>query len=142
MPLKLSLKPHEKFVVNGAVMVNGDRKADIVIQNRASILRERDVLRAEEINTPLRRIYFPIQMMYLEMASGAANVDAYYAEFHTRMAEFVDVISNAETIKACAGISRDVLAGQYYRALTACRKLFDYEQERLNYVPECVSEDA
>ena len=63
MPLKLSLKPHEKFVVNGAVMTNGDRKAEVIIQNKASILREKDILQPADAQTPLRRVYFPIQMM-------------------------------------------------------------------------------
>ena len=44
MPLKLSLKPGEKFAINGAVIVNGDRRGTLVVQNHASILRERDIL--------------------------------------------------------------------------------------------------
>ena len=39
----------------------------------------------------------------------------------------------------CVEISRDVNRREYYKALISCRKLFDYEQERLNYVPENVS---
>ncbi len=142
MPLKLSLKPHEKFVVNGAVMINGDRKGEIVLQNKASILREKDILQPDEAQTPLKRVYFPIQMMYLESSSGEAHMDAYYDDFSARMAEFMDVVSNADVLAACVGISRDVLAGQYYKALMACRKLFAFEQERLAYVPDGVSEDA
>jgi flagellar biosynthesis regulator FlbT len=32
MPLKLSLKPGEKFVLNGAVLTNGDRRVSLVIE--------------------------------------------------------------------------------------------------------------
>ncbi|MFN9357685.1 MAG: flagellar biosynthesis repressor FlbT, partial [Alphaproteobacteria bacterium] len=42
MPLKLSLKPGEKFVCNGAVLTNGDRRVSLVIENKASILRDKD----------------------------------------------------------------------------------------------------
>jgi flagellar protein FlbT len=35
----------------------------------------------------------------------------------------------------CVDISRDVGQGAYYKGLIACRKLFDLEQERLNYEP-------
>jgi flagellar protein FlbT len=35
MPLKLSLKPGEKFVLNGAVVQNGDRRSVLVLQNKA-----------------------------------------------------------------------------------------------------------
>lgn len=142
MPLKLSLKPHEKFVVNGAVMTNGDRKAEVVIQNKASILREKDILQPAEASTPLRRVYFPIQMMYLESSSGGDNLDAYYDTFAERMSDFMGVISNPDVMAACVAISRDVLGGHYYRALMTCRRLFDYEQERLNYVPEGVPAHA
>ncbi|BCW88131.1 flagellum biosynthesis repressor protein FlbT [Alphaproteobacteria bacterium SO-S41] len=142
MPLKLSLKPHEKFVVNGAVMTNGDRKAEVIIQNRASILREKDILQPADAQTPLRRVYFPIQMMYLESSSGGENIDAYYDTFADRMADFMGVISNPDVMAACVAISRDVLGGHYYRALMTCRRLFDYEQERLNYAPESVPADA
>ncbi len=142
MPLKLSLKPHEKFVVNGAVMTNGDRKSELVVQNKASILREKDILQPDQITTPLRRIYFPIQMMYLESAQGTDNLDAYYDNFSECMSDFMGAIKNAEVLNTCVGISRDVLAGQYYKALMSCRRLFAYEQERLAYVPDSVSEDA
>ena len=40
MPLKLSLKPGEKFVLNGAVLANGDKRISLVIQNKACVLRE------------------------------------------------------------------------------------------------------
>jgi len=41
MPLKLSLKPGEKFVLNGAVLANGDKRTSLVIQNKACVLREK-----------------------------------------------------------------------------------------------------
>ena len=44
MPLKLSLKPKEAVVVNGAVLRNGDRRGTILLQNQARVLRQKDVL--------------------------------------------------------------------------------------------------
>ena len=138
MPLKLSLKPHEKFVLNGAVLMNGDRRASLVIENKASILREKDIMQSEEADTPIKRIYFPIMMMYLD----ADTSQGYYEEFVLRMTEFMNAVSNREALALCVEISRDVLQGQYYRALMKCRKLFDFEQLRLNYVPAGLSESA
>ena len=66
MPLKLSLKPGEKFVLNGAVVQNGDRRGVLVLQNKASVLREKDIMQEEEVTSPSRRIYFPVMMMYLD----------------------------------------------------------------------------
>src|SRR6202789_3620654 len=66
MPLKLSLKPGEKFVLNGAVVQNGDRRSALLLQNKASVLREKDIMQVEDAKTPSRRIYFPVMMMYLD----------------------------------------------------------------------------
>jgi len=43
LALKLSLKPGEKFVLNGAVVQNGDRRGVLILQNKASVLREKDI---------------------------------------------------------------------------------------------------
>ncbi len=138
MPLKLSLKPHEKFVLNGAVLMNGDRRASLSIENKASILRGKDIMQAEEADTPTKRIYFPIMMMYLDPETS----QAYYEQFVERMSEFMNAISNREALGLCVEISRDVLQGQYYRALMKCRKLFEFENVRLNYVPAGLPESS
>jgi len=138
MPLKLSLKPGEKFVLNGAVLTNGDRRVSLVIENKASILRDRDIMQREEANTPVRRVYFPIMMLYLDPDQS----EGHYGEFVTRMSEFMSAISDREALAMCVAISRDVLAGQYYKALIKCRQLFDFEQMRLTYVAPGLSESA
>src|SRR5205085_7430048 len=52
MPLKLSLKPGEKFVLNGAVLANGDKRTSLVIQNKACVLREKDIMQPDAATTP------------------------------------------------------------------------------------------
>lgn len=129
MPLKLSLKPGERFVVNGAVLQNGDRRAVLLLQNKASILREKDIIQPEDANTPARRIYFPIMMMYLD----PAEANRFYDEFVVRMNEFMGAIRSTDVLKDCVSTSREVMAGEYYKALTRCRKLLTYEQGLLGH---------
>jgi flagellar protein FlbT len=138
MPLKLSLKPGEKFVLNGAVLTNGDKRASLVIQNKACVLREKDIMQPADATTPARRIYVAIMMMYLDPDA----IDEYYNEFALRMTEFMGAIQNRQTLATCIEISRDVMEGNYYKALISCRKLFDFEQERLNYDPESLPKHA
>ncbi len=138
MPLKLSLKPGEKFVCNGAVLTNGERRVSLVIENKASILRDRDIMQAEDANTPAKRIYFPIMMLYLD----AEHSDVHYDEFVKRTSEFMEAVSDHESLAICVAISRDVLQGQYYKALIKCRQLFDFEQVRLRYVASSLPENA
>jgi flagellar protein FlbT len=137
LPLKLSLKPGEKFVLNGAVVQNGDRRAVVILQNKASVLREKDIMQPESVSTPARRIYFPVMMMYLD-ESGA---NGYYNEFVLRMGEFMGVITNPVVLNECVNISRHVMGKEYYKGLMLCRKLIEYEDERLGHVPKSVSAD-
>ena len=135
MPLKLSLKPGERFVLNGAVVQNGDRRAVLVLQNKASVLREKDIMQEAEANTPSRRIYFPVMMMYLD----EANADRYYDEFVRRLTEFMGVIANPSVLADCVNISKHCMEHEFYKALMLCRKLIEYEDERLGHVPSGVS---
>src|ERR1700760_3206806 len=131
MPLKLALKPGEKFVLNGAVVQNGDRRSVLLLQNKASVLREKDIMQAEDVVTPARRIYFPVMMMYLD----EANANRYYDEFARRLTEFMGVIRNPDILTDCVNISKHAMSREYYKALMLCRKLIEYEDERLGNVP-------
>ena len=127
MPLKLSLRPGERFVVNGAVVQNGDRRGALILQNKASVLREKDIMQPEEATTPARRIYFPVMLMYLDQAE---NEDV-FSEFAQRLAEFMGAVRNPEVLTECVGVSRDVMAGDFYRALMRCRRIMAYEDNLL-----------
>ncbi len=128
MALKISLKPGERFVVNGAVVTNGDRRSTFIIQNKVSILRERDIMTAEEVTTPARRVYFPIMLSYLE----PAKASDYAGEFMLRMSDLMGALMNPQVKHACAQISIDMMNRDYYRALAGCRKIIDYEHIALN----------
>jgi flagellar biosynthesis repressor protein FlbT len=127
MPLKLSLKPNEKIVLNGAVIQNGDRRTTLLLQNKASVLREKDIMQIEDANTPVRRIYLPIMLMYLQGSESAEQ----YNEFALRMTEFMSVVRLPAVLEECVGMSREVMSGEYYKALSRCRKLMEFEAEML-----------
>jgi len=135
LPLKLSLKPGEKFVLDGAVVQNGDRRGVLVLQNKASVLREKDIMQADEANTPSRRVYFPLMMMYLD----EANAARYYDEFVRRLTEFMGVIRNPEILADCVAISKHCMEREYYKSLMLCRRLIEYEDERLGNVASGLS---
>jgi len=130
MGLKLSLKPGEKIAVNGAVIVNGDRRAEFIVENQASILRERDIMRTDAATTPARRVYLPVMMMALDPNARQAA----FGEFEKRLTEIAGVLSDPAGLSICLKISAAVANGAYYKALGHCRALIDYESERLNNV--------
>ena len=123
MALKLSLKPGEQFVINGAVVTNGDRRTTLVVQNKASILRDRDVMREEEATTPAKRVYFACMLAYLD----ADAADEAYQRFVAVMDQFLGAVEHPRIRLTCAQVSFAMMGRDYYRALGGCRELIDYE---------------
>ncbi|NJM35729.1 MAG: flagellar biosynthesis repressor FlbT [Rhodomicrobium sp.] len=61
--LVLRLRPHEKFLVNGVIIENGDRRARLRVRTQdAHILRLRDALHPDAATTPARRLYYAAQL--------------------------------------------------------------------------------
>jgi flagellar protein FlbT len=130
MPLKLTLKPREKFVVNGGVLINGDRRSDLILENQVSLLRERDVLQPDEADTPMKRIYFTIMMMYLD---GGLEGE-YYGQFTDLMTDFMCAVTTKEVVEKCHRILDDVHEQRFYTAMMMSKSLLPFEKERLEYV--------
>jgi len=123
MALKIILKPHEKFIVGGAVITNGDAKSAFVVENDVPLLREKDILTPAAADTPFKRIYFAIQLMYVDGKS--------LPEHHKIFWELVkDVAEAAPSRKPMLKeISENILNARYYQALKLTKKLIDYERE-------------
>lgn len=130
MPLKLTLKPGERIAINGAVIVNGDRRTTFAVENKARVLRERDILKPRDADSPAKRVYLPIMMMALEPDRKAQFLPHYEA----RLTEFTDVVGDAATLQSCARLAAAVANGEFYLALTLCRRLIDFEKTRLAHV--------
>lgn len=62
--LKISLKPGEKIYLNGAV-IRVDRKVTLELLNDVQFLLESHVLQAANASTPLRQLYFVLQIMLM-----------------------------------------------------------------------------
>jgi flagellar protein FlbT len=130
MPLKLTLRPRERFVLNGGVLINGDRRSDLIIENQVSLLRERDVLQPDEADTPMKRIYFTIMMMYLD---GGLEGD-YYDQFTDLMTDFMCAVTTKGVVEKCHRILDDVHEQRFYTAMMMSKSLLPFEKERLEYV--------
>jgi flagellar protein FlbT len=123
MALKIRLKPKEKVIIGNAVVTNGNSNSDLVIENNIPILREKDIMNEEDANTPCRRIYFVIQLMYVNEKNMADHHNTYWQ----LVRDVVDAVPS--TILFIDQISQHILDGQHYKALKVARKLIDYEQE-------------
>jgi len=128
MALKVELKPGEKLLVGNCIITNSDQRTRLFIDGRAPILREKDILTAETANTPARRIYLAVQLMYIE-DDIAGTRDDYFALVN----DFIEAVPSATTI--VTEINNEILTGQLYKALKAAQRLIEYEQELLSHVP-------
>ncbi len=128
MALKIILKPHEKFIIGGAVITNGDAKSAFIVENDVPILREKDILTPAAADTPCKRIYFAIQLMYIDGKS--------LPEYHRIFWELVKDVAEAAPSRRpmLKEISEDILNARYYQALKLTKKLIDYEREVIDRV--------
>lgn len=128
MSLKISLKPQERIILGGAVVQNGGSRCDLLVENNVPILREKDILREEDADTPCKRIYFTIQLMYIDEKN--------LAEYHNAYWKLVrDVLDAApSTLTLIDLISDHILGNRCYQALKLAQKLIDYEQEVVQHV--------
>jgi flagellar protein FlbT len=128
MSLKLRLKPEEKVLIGKAVIKNGPRTSEFVVENNVPILRQKDIMTEQEADSPSRRVYFVIQLMYIDIEK--------LVEYHATYWELVhDILAAAPSTKPyIEKISEQILACDYYQALKLTRKLINYEEELLAHV--------
>ena len=65
MPLKIELKPSERLIINGALIRNLDRKAMLLVEGRCKFLRESEIIRESEADTPCKKLCVTLQVLYL-----------------------------------------------------------------------------
>jgi flagellar protein FlbT len=129
MALKITLKPNEKMIVGGAVVTNGNAKnSDLIIENNVPVLRQKDILSEQEATSHCRRIYFIIQLMYIDSENLADHQHTYWKLVRKLLEAVPRVTGHIDEI------NEYILIGNYYRALKLAGQLIDYEQEVLKHV--------
>jgi len=128
MPLKITLKPGEKIIIDGAVIKNGEKTTTFYIENKATILREKDIMREEDAITYCSKIYFIIQLMYLD----GKNMVEYHNIYWKLVQDLVEAVPRATGI--VDAISQNILEENYYKALKLAKRLIAFEKEVLGRV--------
>ncbi|WP_319525227.1 flagellar biosynthesis repressor FlbT [uncultured Desulfosarcina sp.] len=123
MGLKITLKPGERMIIGGAVITNGGQKCNFIVENKVSILRDKDILSAEKANSPARRVYFAIQLMYID----SSNLKTHHKVYWELVKDFLEAAPSS--LGLIDQISENILEGNYYQALKNCKKLITFEEE-------------
>ncbi len=121
MALKVELKPGERFILGDSVITNDDQRTRLFIEGDTPILREKDILRATDADTPCKRVYLVVQMMYLS-SDPRPHHEMYF--------QIVKDVRDAapSTSPYIDAINNKILTGEMYKALKETRKLIEYER--------------
>lgn len=131
MTLRISLRNGEPVIVNGAVLRSVGR-TDLVLENNATILRGREVMKPEEANTPARRLYFACMMAYIDEGDTAKHQDELLGLLQALLA----ALEAPEAKAVCLNFAQKIATCDFYKALSDCRWLTNYETEVLSRASE------
>jgi flagellar protein FlbT len=124
MALKISLKSEERAIIGGAVVRNVSKKTiELLIENEVPLLREKELLSESKADTACKRIYFVIQLMYVDPQNVLQHQKLYW--------QIAQEIMEAapSTAPFFSSISELIYEGKYYQALKAAKNLIDYEKK-------------
>jgi flagellar protein FlbT len=125
--LKITLKANEKIYVNGAV-IRADRKVSLEFLNDVQFLLENHVLQADEASTPLRQLYFIVQIMLMNPGD---TQDARRL-FRDMLPRLLEAYADAQILATLKHVDALIGNERPYEALRAIRSLFAAETAILN----------
>ena len=123
--LVLKLAPVERVLVNGAVILNGERRARFsILTPNANVLRLRDALHPDEAKTPVKRVCYVAQLIL----SGDAPTDEGSKQLLLGIEQLSQVFRDPDSRALLADATRWVSAGNVYQALKSLRSLLPREE--------------
>ena len=124
MGLKVELKAGERFILGDCLVTNGKQRTRLLIEGPAPVLRQKDIMTAEQADTPAKRIYLAVQLMYTSRDPREQH-EVYFALMR-------DIVQAApSTWPHVESINNHILTGELYKALKDAKKLISYEGELL-----------
>lgn len=125
MALKVELKAGERFILGDSVITNDKQRTRLFIEGDAPILREKDILRLEDADTPCKKIYLVVQLMYLSLKPQEHH-ELYFKLVHELIAAAPSMTFHV------AEINNYILTDSYYKALKATQAMIADEESLLD----------
>ncbi|WP_116133248.1 flagellar biosynthesis repressor FlbT [Tropicimonas sp. IMCC34043] len=123
--LVLKLGPKERVLINGAVIENGERRSRLsIVTPNANILRLKDAIHPEEVNTPVRRVCYVAQLVL----SGDADPEEARRQLLRGIEQLSQVLTDPDSRQRLDLATAAVIETQYYKALKALRGLLPREE--------------
>jgi flagellar protein FlbT len=135
--MNITLRAGERIYINGAVL-RTDRKATIELLNDATFLLETHVMQASDATTPLRQIYFVIQVMLMDPAAAKATT-----QLARGLIEKANDAFESPEIKAGLRAITDMIArARYFEAMKSLRAMYALEQREMFPIAESAPSHA
>jgi flagellar protein FlbT len=125
--LRISLKAGERIFINGAVL-RVDRKVSLEFMNDVTFLLENHVMQPEKATSPLRQLYFIVQMMLIN----PAGVEQSMVMFRKSIMMLLTCFTDEEVRSALKHIDGMVIQGKAFESLKAIRALYPTEEKIMN----------
>jgi flagellar biosynthesis repressor protein FlbT len=121
---KVALRANERLYINGAVIAC-DRKTCVEFLNDVNFLMESHVMQAAQATTPLRQLYFVIQVMLMAPQDAASALRLYRIQLPAALGAF----SHQAILSQVKDADRLVHETRYYEAMKTLRAVFSLEDE-------------
>jgi flagellar biosynthesis repressor protein FlbT len=131
--LVLKLAPHERVLINGAVIENGDRRTRVNIMTpRAHILRLRDAIHPDQVTTPVRRVCYIAQLAL----SGDADEGEARRQLLRGIEQLSQVFRDPDSRALLARATEAVAGAEFYQALRLLRAMLPREDRLIAAAPQ------
>ena len=113
--MNITLRAGEKLYINGAV-IRVDRKATIELLNDVTFLLENHVMQVEQATTPLRQVYFAVQVGLIDPGAVEAALLAF---------------KSPAIVAGLKAVSGQIERSRNFEALKSLRALFPLEEREM-----------
>ena len=128
MPLRIKLPAGERIVINGAVVESANESVSLIFHNKVDILRRKEIMTEEEVNSPARHMYYNVQCAYLFKP----DRDKFLRNYEILRDQYLEAAPSAAEL--CYEIDMALVEEDFYPAIRLLQKLMEHEDERFAVV--------
>jgi flagellar protein FlbT len=128
--MNITLRAGEKLYINGAV-IRIDRKATIELLNDVTFLLENHVMQVDQATTPLRQIYFAVQVALMDPSSAETALN-----LSRRLLDgALQVFQNPAVLAGLKTVATQIERSRNFEALKTLRGMFPLEAAEMAGAP-------
>ena len=125
--LMLKLAPGERFIINGTLLENGDKPGRIRVPSPdVMVLRLRDALKPSEVDTPVKQVYYGIQLLITKDLEEEDTLPALY-----RACDELRPVFNRIKPDLIPTLCEVLRRGNYYSCLCYLKQVIELEAQLL-----------